>query len=349
MSVLGRCTQADRKFLAVLPERYAMTCRVWRSHRRGQLHMDRLVIFLDVDLAASRVSDKTRAPDLVKVRMVADDEVHACKMRADVASFKPIRSHICGHTKKFPRVLARLDSLNNGATEYGKVNVHAEQHTDAQVIKLVHWPRLRQKAASFRPPIRPNLAVINPICPGVPQSCANPTALIHTAHDGGMRMTRSGKVHLVPRDAFRKDDPLRRVGGDFIGSQNHRYGYTHGGFWGCQIADIKFGDALHVWSRLCHPSPSASSGSNPPLLFKRRKIERPTRKKSSAQGRNASAHDRRGQRVCVGPDRDHDERWSCPLHRTVRSWVIVFFSNFRFVRLGHRHLRNASGCNQAEF
>ena len=29
--------------------------------------------------------------------------------------------------------------------------------------------------------------------------------------------------------------------------------------------------------------------------------------------------------------------WSCPLHRTVRSWVIVFFSNFRFVRLGHRH------------
>src|SRR6058998_1403076 len=131
MSVLGRCTQADRKFLAVLPERYAMTCRVWRSHRRGQLHMDRLVIFLDADLAASRVSDKTRAPDLVKVRMVADDDVHACKMRADVASFKPIRSHICGHTKKFPRVLARLDSLNNGATEYGKVNVHAEQHTEA--------------------------------------------------------------------------------------------------------------------------------------------------------------------------------------------------------------------------
>jgi len=84
MSVLGRCTQADRKFLAVPPERYAMTCRVWRSHRRGQLHMDRLVIFLDADLAASRVSDKTRAPDLVKVRMVADDDVHACKMRADV-------------------------------------------------------------------------------------------------------------------------------------------------------------------------------------------------------------------------------------------------------------------------
>src|SRR5438034_3419992 len=44
---------------------------------------------------------------------------------------------------------------------------------------------------------------------------------------------------------------------------------------------------------------------------KRRKIERPTRKKSSAQGRNASAHDRRGQRVCVGPDRDHDERCPC--------------------------------------
>src|SRR3989441_2931294 len=86
-----------------------------------------------------------------------------------------------------------------------------------------------------------------------------------------------------------------------------------------------------------------------PPYYKRRKIERPTRKKSSAQGRNASAHDRRGQRVCVGPDRDHDERWSCPLHRTVRSWVIVFFSNFRFVRLGHRHLRNASGGNQAEF
>src|SRR5213078_4955492 len=77
--------------------------------------------------------------------------------------------------------------------------------------------------------------------------------------------------------------------GDFIGSQNHRYGYTHGGFWGCQIADIKFGDALHVWSRLCHPSPSASSGSNPPY-YKRRKIERPTRKKSSAQGRNASVN-----------------------------------------------------------
>src|SRR5947199_4448453 len=45
-----------------------------------------------------------------------------------------------------------------------------------------------------------------------------------------------------------------------------------------------------------------------PPTHKRRKIERPTRKKSSAQGRNASAHDRRGQRVCVGPDRDHDER-----------------------------------------
>src|SRR5207247_804920 len=45
-----------------------------------------------------------------------------------------------------------------------------------------------------------------------------------------------------------------------------------------------------------------------PPYYKRRKIERPTRKKSSAQGRNASAHDRRGQRVCVGPDRDHDER-----------------------------------------
>src|SRR5947208_16069895 len=125
-----------------------MTCLVWRSHRRGQLHMDRLVIFLDAALAARRVSDQTRARDLVKVRMVADDDVHACKMRADVASFKPIRSHICGHTKKLPWVLARLDSLNNGATEYGKVNVHAEQHTDSQRINLVHSPRLRQHAAS---------------------------------------------------------------------------------------------------------------------------------------------------------------------------------------------------------
>src|SRR5437899_12862739 len=97
-----------------------------------------------LDLAASRVSDKTRAPDLVKVRMVADDDVHACKMRADVASFKPIRSHICGHTKKFPRVLARLDSLNNGAPEYGKVNGHVEQDTDAPDIKLVHRPRFRK-------------------------------------------------------------------------------------------------------------------------------------------------------------------------------------------------------------
>src|SRR3989442_10679123 len=116
MSVLGRCTQADRKFLAVPPERYAMTCRVWRSHRRGQLHMDRLVIFLDVDLAASRVSDKNRAPDLVKVRMVADDEVHACKMRADVASFKTIRFHIWGHTKKISPGLAPLESLKNSPT-----------------------------------------------------------------------------------------------------------------------------------------------------------------------------------------------------------------------------------------
>src|SRR5207245_9661823 len=122
----------------------------------------------------------------------------------------------------------------------------------------------RQKAASFRPPIRPNLAVINPICPGVPQSCANPTALIHTAHDGGVRMTRSGKVNLVPRDAFRKDDQIPRVGGDFIVSQNHRYGYTHGGFWGCQSAVITFGDAVYGWYRRCLPGPPPPSRRNSP-------------------------------------------------------------------------------------
>jgi len=96
-----------------------MSCswRVSRSHRPGQLHIDRLVALLNVDLVACGISDETRAPDLVKVRMVAGDDVHACKMHADVASFKLIRSHICGHTKKFPRVLARPDSLNNGSAE----------------------------------------------------------------------------------------------------------------------------------------------------------------------------------------------------------------------------------------
>ena len=53
----------------------------------------------------------------MKFCVVTDSNVHTCEIWADIVSFKPIRPY---------------------ATEYGELNVLKDQHTDAQVIKLIH-------------------------------------------------------------------------------------------------------------------------------------------------------------------------------------------------------------------